>query len=174
MDAVEVARRSQRIPDVGLSLKIILDNFPQLKVIVTGSSSLDLASKISEPLTGRAYFYKLFPISQLELTDTLTHHENRSQLEERLIFGSYPEVFSLDAAEAKKNYLINRKGKGMSEHDDKRGEPIKITDGLYIGNLRAARNIDALTKKKITHILTVADGIEPEWPKVPLVLFFVL
>src|SRR3990167_6088698 len=58
---------AQRIPEIGLSLKIILDEFPSLKVIATGSSSLDLASKVSEPLTGRAYTYRLYPISFVEL-----------------------------------------------------------------------------------------------------------
>ena len=56
---------AQRIPEIGINLKIILDNFKNLKVVVTGSSSLDLASKISEPLTGRILTYKLYPISFL-------------------------------------------------------------------------------------------------------------
>src|SRR3989338_1241565 len=98
---------AQRIPEIGLSLKIILDNFPKLKVIVTGSSSLDLASKISEPLTGRIYSYKLFSISQKELRIIYTPYEMESQIEERLIFGSYPEIFSLDGALAKHKYLQN-------------------------------------------------------------------
>ncbi len=59
---------AQRIPEIGLTLKIILDNLPFMKVIVTGSSSLDLASKISEPLTGRVWTYHLYPISFLELS----------------------------------------------------------------------------------------------------------
>lgn len=98
---------AQRIPEIGLSLKILLDNFPKLKVIVTGSSSLDLASKISEPLTGRIYSYKLFPISQGELRVTNTPYEIETQKEERLIYGSYPEIFSLEGALAKSKYLQN-------------------------------------------------------------------
>src|SRR3989338_5858365 len=98
---------AQRIPEIGLSLKIILDNFPKLKVIVTGSSSLDLASKISEPLTGRIYSYRLFPISQGELRIIYTPYEMESQIEERLIFGSYPETFSLDGVLMKSKYLQN-------------------------------------------------------------------
>jgi len=98
---------AQRIPEIGLSLKIILDNFPKLKVIVTGSSSLDLASKISEPLTGRIYSHKLFPISQKELKVLNTAYEMEAQMEERLIYGSYPEIFSLDGALAKSKFLQN-------------------------------------------------------------------
>ncbi len=98
---------AQRIPEIGLSLKILLDNFPKLKVIVTGSSSLDLASKICEPLTGRIYSYKLFPISQGELREMKTPYEIEAQKEERLIFGSYPEIFSLNSIVEKTKYLQN-------------------------------------------------------------------
>lgn len=98
---------AQRIPEIGLSIKILLDNFPQLKVIITGSSSLDLASKISEPLTGRVYSYKLFPISQVELQKIYTPHELEIQNEERLIYGSYPETFSLQTIQEKAEYLRN-------------------------------------------------------------------
>jgi len=59
---------AQRIPEIGINLKIILDNIPNFKVLVTGSSSLDLASKISEPLTGRVWSYHLYPVSFLELS----------------------------------------------------------------------------------------------------------
>lgn len=98
---------AQRIPEIGLSLKIILDEFPSLKVIVTGSSSLDLASKISEPLTGRIFTHKLYPISFAELNGILTPFELQESLEERMIFGSFPEIFSLEGTSAKTEYLIN-------------------------------------------------------------------
>ena len=98
---------AQRIPEIGLSLKILLDSFPKLKIVVTGSSALDLASKISEPLTGRIYSYKLFPISCGELREMNTPYEMETQIEERLIFGSYPEIFSLNGAVLKSKYLQN-------------------------------------------------------------------
>lgn len=96
---------AQRIPEIGLNLKIILDNFPHLKVIVTGSSALDLASKISEPLTGRIWTYRLYPLSFLELSDTNSPAELTDSLEERLIYGSYPEIFSYPSYQAKQEYL---------------------------------------------------------------------
>lgn len=102
-----VVDEAQRIPEVGLCLKILLDNFPGLKVVATGSSSLDLASKVSEPLTGRAYSYHLYPISQWELSTIQTPHELMEGLEERLVYGSYPEIFSLDGADARLTYLRN-------------------------------------------------------------------
>lgn len=98
---------AQRIPEIGLSLKIILDEFSDLKVIVTGSSSLDLASKISEPLTGRIITHKLYPISYAEIGQTMTSFELQESLEERIIFGSFPEIFSLQGATQKTKYLMN-------------------------------------------------------------------
>lgn len=98
---------AQRIPEIGLSAKILLDNFPKLKIIITGSSSLDLASKISEPLTGRIYSYKLYPISQGELRLAHTPYELETQIEERLVYGSYPEIFSLAGVQRKTKYLQN-------------------------------------------------------------------
>lgn len=98
---------AQRIPEIGINLKIIRDEFPQLRVVVTGSSALDLASKISEPLTGRVYGYHLYPIAQAELLGELTRFEVESTLEERLVYGSYPEVFSLAGHQAKVGYLRN-------------------------------------------------------------------
>ncbi len=98
---------AQRVPNIGISLKIILDNFPDLVVLVTGSSSLDLASKISEPLTGRVYIYKLNTLSYSELSQIYTPIELRSVLEERLIFGSYPQAVTLEGMDAKISYLSN-------------------------------------------------------------------
>jgi len=98
---------AQRIPEIGINLKLILDNFKNLKVVVTGSSSLDLASKISEPLTGRAWTYKLYPISFYEMSAFKNKFELKDQIEERLIYGSYPEVFSLTGESNKREYLQN-------------------------------------------------------------------
>jgi len=98
---------AQRIPEIGINIKIILDNLPNLKVIVTGSSSLDLASKISEPLTGRVWSYHLYPISFLELSAFKNRAELDDNLEERLIYGSYPEIFSYESSLQKLEYLQN-------------------------------------------------------------------
>lgn len=98
---------AQRIPEIGINLKIILDHIPSLKIIVTGSSSLDLASKISEPLTGRVWNYHLFPISFFELSHLYNQAELIQTLEDRLIYGSYPEIFSLPGESQKREYLEN-------------------------------------------------------------------
>jgi predicted AAA+ superfamily ATPase len=83
---------AQRIENIGLTLKIIHDTIPDVKVIATGSSSFELADKINEPLTGRKWEYNILPISFEEMvhhTDWLTE---KRQLRERLIYGYYPEV----------------------------------------------------------------------------------
>jgi len=98
---------AQRIPEIGLNLKIILDNLTWLKVLVTGSSAMDLASKISEPLTGRVWNYHLFPISWLELAAFNNPVELDARLEDRMIFGSYPELFSLEGTTQRIEYLRN-------------------------------------------------------------------
>ncbi len=98
---------AQRIPEIGINLKIILDNLASLKILITGSSSLDLASKISEPLTGRVYSYRLHPVSFKELKQIFNKSELNVKLEERLIFGSYPEIFSLSGEVDKREYLQN-------------------------------------------------------------------
>ncbi len=98
---------AQRIPDIGINLKIIIDGIPNLKVIATGSSSFDLANKVSEPLTGRVWPYTLFPISFLELNSTENSFELNEELSQRLIYGSYPEIFSLINNTDKEEYLKN-------------------------------------------------------------------
>ena len=98
---------AQRIAEIGINLKIILDNFPKLKVLITGSSALDLRSKIAEPLTGRVWSYRLYPISIHELRSIYNQVELDSHLEERLVYGSYPEIFSIQGFNQKKEYLQN-------------------------------------------------------------------
>ncbi len=83
---------AQNIPNIGMGLKIIIDNKPNISIIATGSSSFDLANKVGEPLTGRKKTITLYPVSQIELLDTHNKHELQERLEEFLIFGSYPEV----------------------------------------------------------------------------------
>jgi len=83
---------AQRIPDVGVGLKIIHDGLPSLKLVVTGSSSLDLASKTREALTGRAWSFSLSPFSVEELSAGRNRFELERDLERDLVYGLYPEV----------------------------------------------------------------------------------
>ena len=83
---------AQQIPNIGMGLKIIVDQVPDIMVIATGSSSFDLAGAIGEPLTGRKTTLTLFPVAQQELLSVYNRHELREKLEDFLVFGSYPEV----------------------------------------------------------------------------------
>jgi predicted AAA+ superfamily ATPase len=94
---------AQAIPEIGSVLKLMIDSQTHLTIIATGSSSLDLINTTGEPLTGRQYPFNLYPISQLELgEDPITA---RSNLDERLIIGSYPEIFQLKTTKEKESYL---------------------------------------------------------------------
>lgn len=84
---------AQRIPDIGLTLKILYDEFPHIKVIATGSSSFELANQTAEPLTGRKTVFHLFPFSLKEIVLEKNKFELDQELEELLIYGLYPEIF---------------------------------------------------------------------------------
>ena len=96
---------AQRIPEIGINLKILHDNLPDLKIIVTCSSALDLSSSIKEPLTGRKKQFTLYPISFLELAAEYSERELAQQLEDRLIFGGYPKLGSFAAKHDKIAYI---------------------------------------------------------------------
>lgn len=84
---------AQSIPNIGASLKLIIDQIPNIKVIATGSSSFDLANQVGEPLTDRKTTLILYPVSQLELMeDGQNVFDLKQKLEEFLIFGSYPKI----------------------------------------------------------------------------------
>lgn len=83
---------AQRVPNIGMTLKRIIDNFPDVQLLVTGSSSFELHNRLNEPLTGRKYEYHLYPISVAELYNTSGLLAVKQSLESRLIYGSYPDV----------------------------------------------------------------------------------
>lgn len=83
---------AQRVADIGLTLKLMVDNFPTAQIIATGSSFFDLSNKVAEPLTGRAYEFMLYPFSVNELRQQYSNLEIGRLLERRLIYGMYPEI----------------------------------------------------------------------------------
>jgi uncharacterized protein len=85
---------AQRIENIGLCLKLIVDNIKNVSVIASGSSSFELANKINESLTGRKWLFYLHPLSFLEMVQHTNILEERRQLENRLIYGSYPEIIN--------------------------------------------------------------------------------
>lgn len=100
-----VVDEAQYVEKIGLNLKLIVDHIPGIKVIVTGSSSFDLARDVGEPLTGRKYVLKLFPLSQMEISKIEKRHETTAGLESRLIYGSYPEVVLIRDNRRREDYL---------------------------------------------------------------------
>ncbi|HBE44031.1 MAG TPA: AAA family ATPase [Deltaproteobacteria bacterium] len=100
-----VIDEAQRVKGIGLNLKLVVDHIKGVKVIVTGSSSFDLAWDIGEPLTGRKYTLKLFPLSQMEISSIEQRFETEANLESRLVYGSYPEVVLTADNQLKEKYL---------------------------------------------------------------------
>lgn len=96
---------AQRIEDLGINLKIIKDQLPDIKILATGSSSFDLAAKINEPLTGRKRIFMLYPLWARELTTFGGSTFLPNNLENILRFGSYPKIIGLDSEKAKIRYL---------------------------------------------------------------------
>lgn len=92
---------AQNIKDIGKVLKIMVDTYPDIQIIATGSSSFDLADKISEPLTGRNFTYLLYPLSVREIVRQFDAFYGEAKIESMLRFGLYPEIFSLSDEEAK-------------------------------------------------------------------------
>lgn len=96
---------AQKIPDIGLVLKLMVDHIEGLKIIATGSSVFDLSNKLGEPLTGRKYTFYMFPLAQMEYSNQENFFETRARLDERLIYGCYPELVSLAGNDEKAAYL---------------------------------------------------------------------
>ncbi len=92
---------AQRIGQIGLTLKMIHDRFKEVQLLVSGSSALDIGNETNEPLTGRKWEYLLLPISWEELQNQWGYLSGLQQLENRLIFGMYPDVLNHPGEEEK-------------------------------------------------------------------------
>lgn len=104
-NSVLMIDEAQSIPDIGGHLKFMIDSFPNLTIIATGSSSFDLMNKSGEPLTGRSYQYFLYPISFSELMQAKDYPLAIQHINECMIYGSYPELFRLSDGNEKELYL---------------------------------------------------------------------
>jgi len=95
-----VIDEAQRVRDIGLTLKLLVDTYPEMQIIATGSSSFELANKINEPLTGRKYEFFLPPLSYGELAEAEGLQATRRLLEQRMIYGMYPAIATQHSKEA--------------------------------------------------------------------------
>ena len=87
-----VIDEAQKVDNIGLTLKLIVDNIKDVQVVATGSSAFELRNRLNEPLTGRKFEYQMYPISSGEIIDTYGLLEEKRTLENRLIYGSYPDI----------------------------------------------------------------------------------
>lgn len=144
---------AQRIKNIGLTLKMIVDEMPDKKVLVSGSSSLELANEVREPLTGRKKTFPLFPISFLELYELEQKKSiaTESYLDDVMRFGSYPAVFNLSQDKDKEDYLLEL-----------------ATDYLYQDALeyQDVRNPDQL--RKLLSALALQVGNEVSFPELAI------
>jgi len=97
---------AQKIPNIGSIIKLMLDEIEGLTAVLTGSSAFDLHHQFGEPLTGRKKTFRMYPLTFSEFSTHETALETESLLEEKLLFGGYPEVWQYETREEKSDYLI--------------------------------------------------------------------
>ena len=163
-----VIDEAQRIQNIGLKLKILHDNFPEVQIAVTGSSALDLSNTINEPLTGRKFEYNLFPFSTNELVSNSNMLDEMKRLENRLVYGFYPDVANNPGGEKEilSNIVSSYLYKDVFEFQDIRKPAVieKLVQALSLqvgsevsfnelGNLLG---IDTLTVQKYVDLLEKA------------------
>ncbi len=102
-----VIDEAQHIPDIGMKLKLIADELPNLRVIATGSSAFDLKNQAGEPLVGRSTSFYLSPLSLHELSAAETMFDTLGLMDERLVYGTYPELLHIPTYEQKEEYLAD-------------------------------------------------------------------
>lgn len=125
---------AQNIPNIGMGLKILVDQVPGIMIIATGSSSFGLVQRVGEPLVGRKITVILYPLSQLELSTEYNNFELKNKLEDFLVFGSYPEVVTAD----------RQKNKIVALEDLVNSYLLK--DVLALGGVKGARPVFDLLK----------------------------
>lgn len=172
-----VIDEAQRVRNIGLTLKLMVDNIPDLRIIATGSSSFELANKVKEPLTGRKVEFYLYPISITELSQAYSDLEISRLTENMLQFGLYPEVVTSPVRE--KAQTINEIAGSYLYRDVLEYGAIKKPEvlerllqalALQIGNevsfreLAGLIGIDKITVEKYIHLLEKAFIIFPLRP----------
>jgi len=124
---IVVIDEAQRIENIGITLKLITDQLKEYQVIATGSSSFDLANKVNEPLTGRKWLFQLFPLTFEELANHYGLLHELRMLEQRLIYGSYPEIIT----SADKEEVLKLLASDYLYKDILSFENIKKSDKIY-------------------------------------------
>ena len=89
-----IVDEAQKVDNIGLTLKLMVDNFKDIQIIATGSSAFELRNRLNEPLTGRKFAYQMYPISTDEIWQTEGFLDVQRLFEQRLIYGSYPDILT--------------------------------------------------------------------------------
>ncbi len=134
---VLVIDEAQRVDNIGLTLKLITDNFPNVQILATGSSAFELQNNLNEPLTGRKFEYHLFPISTEELMSENGLLNVKQTLESRLIYGSYPDIIN---------------------HSDDAREILNNLSGSYL--YKDLLNVDGIRRPALLNKLLVALALQ--------------
>ena len=189
-----VIDEAQRVKDIGITLKLMYDNIPDVQTAVTGSSSLDLSNTINEPLTGRKFEYNLFPISTNELINHTSMMDEARQLTTRLVYGFYPDVVNNpgDEKDILSNITSSYLFKDVFEFQDIRRPMViekliqalalqvgsevsfrELSDLLGIDTLTVQRYIDLLEKAYIVfHIRSYSRNVRNELKKSVKIYFY--
>ncbi|MBI2030035.1 ATP-binding protein, partial [Candidatus Kaiserbacteria bacterium] len=148
--AVVAIDEAQRVKDIGITLKILVDTYPEMQIIATGSSSFDLENAVAEPLTGRHYDFMFFPPLYSELSSLYASGaEQDATLPERLLYGSYPEVIFPQTGDTPRERI-------QSITDDYAMKDILAFEGL--------RKSDTLTK--VLKVLAYQIGSEVSYAEI--------
>lgn len=144
---------AQKIPQIGSLLKLLIDTYPEIQYLATGSSSFDLSNALSEPLTGRNVKFIMYPVSLIELSTHFNQFQKDEMLENLLLFGSYPDL--IDRSESQKLKLLDELTSDYLFRDVLRFENIRRSDvlvnllkaiALQIGNEVSMRELSSLLK----------------------------
>lgn len=172
-----VIDEAQRVRNIGLTLKLLVDNFPDIQVIATGSSSFELSNNIKEPLTGRKIEFRLYPLSIIELSQIYSDIEINRLLENILRFGQYPKVITSSTIEMPQ--IINEISESYLFKDFPEYQNLKKPEllekllqalALQIGNevsyseLSGLLGVDKITIERYIHLLEKAFIIFPLTP----------
>lgn len=163
-----VIDEAQRIKNIGLKLKLLVDNFPDQQIIATGSSSFELADEVAEPLTGRSVNFWLYPLSLSEIRPLFEEVEIKRRLENFLVYGNYPAVFEAGSLEEKK-VIISSIAANYLYKDILRFQKLKNADivrkllealALQIGNEVSYNELSSLvgvSKKTIASYIEILE-----------------
>ncbi len=167
---VVIIDEAQKVSKIGDAIKLFIDHNPETIVILSGSSSFDLSGKLGEPLTGRQKVYTLFPVSVMELVKNGGRMSVISDLENILVYGSYPETLTMPNNKDRAEYLINLRNsyllKDILEQENLRN-PSKLFDLLrllayQIGNevsLNELSNQLAMAKQTIERYIYLLEKV---------------